>query len=98
CQVRLAAPAGSWLEPERDPDLRAFHAATKLRSVDLDRTGPCEVRGQHVVDFHIDLVAHRRELGTHIVRIASLDLELVAFVVSSPPARRNPRRVAGLAG
>src|SRR5207247_8780731 len=54
-------PARDESVSECDPDLGAFHAATKVLSVDLDGARAREIRGHHVLHFDFDVVPHRGE-------------------------------------
>src|SRR6266480_3002968 len=79
---------------ERDPDLGPLHAAAKVRAIDLDGAGACEIRGHDVLDLDLDLVPHRGKAGADIVRNTRVDLELFALVVDTRTARRGLGPVA----
>src|SRR5207237_5912477 len=73
---------------ECDPDLGAFHAATKVLSVDLDGARAREIRGHHVLDFDLDLVSHRGECIAYIRSNARVDLQLFTLVMDARTAGR----------
>src|SRR5204862_7616047 len=66
--------------------------------IDLDRAGTREIRGHHVLDFDIDVMAHRTQSVTYVLGNARVDLELLALIVDARPARRVLRPVAVVDG
>src|SRR5439155_26465484 len=68
---------------ECDPDLGAFHAATKVLPVDLDGARARDIRGHHDLDFDLDVVSHRGECIAYIGSKARVDLQLFPRAVDA---------------